>query len=47
VEASRRVENIQKLHEMVKSKNEKANASYQVQANKHKKKMVFHLGDLV
>jgi len=30
VEASRRVEEIQKLHEMVKSKIEKANASYQV-----------------
>jgi len=47
VEASKRVEDIQRLHEMVKSKIEKANASYQVQASKHKKKVVFHPGDLV
>ena len=47
VEASKRVEEIQKVHEIVKSKIEKANASYQEQANKHKKRVVFHPGDLV
>jgi len=47
VEASRRVEEIQKLYEMVKTRIEKANASYQLQANKHKKKVMFHPGDLV
>ena len=47
VEASKRVEEIQKLHEMVESKIEKANASYQEQANKQNKKVVFHLEDLV
>jgi len=47
VDVSRRVEEIQRLHEMVKSMIEKANASYQVQARKHKKKVVFHPGDLV
>ena len=47
VEASKRVEEIQKLHELVKSKIEKANASYQEQANKHKKKVVFYPGDMV
>ena len=47
VDASRRVEEIQRLHEMVKSKIAKANASYQVQASKHKKKVVFHPGDVV
>jgi len=47
MEASKRVEEIQKLHEMAKSKIEKANASYQEQANKHKKRVVFHRGDLV
>ena len=47
VDANRRVEEIQKLHEMVESKIEKANASYQAQASKHKKKVVFYPGDLV
>jgi len=47
MEASKRVEEIQKLHELVKSKIEKANASYQEQVNKHKKRVVFHPGDFV
>jgi len=42
-----RVEEIQKIHKLVRSRIEKTNASYQVQANKHKKKMVFQPGDLV
>jgi len=36
-----RVEEIQKIHELVRSRIEKTNASYQAQANKHKKKVVF------
>jgi hypothetical protein len=47
VEATKRVEEIQQLHELVKTKIEKSNASYQNQANKHKKKKVFQPGDLV
>ena len=46
-EASKRVEEIQKLHEMVKLKIERTNASYEKQANKHKKKVIFQPGDLV
>ena len=41
VEASKRVEEIKGLHERVKLKIEKANASYQAQGNKHKKRVVF------
>ena len=37
VEGSKRVEEIKKLHALVKCKIEKANASYQEQANEHKK----------
>jgi len=47
VEASQRVEEIKCLHEQFKLKIEKSNASYQVQANKHKKSVVFQLGDMV
>jgi len=47
VEADKRVEEIKRLHERVKEKIEKSNASYQTQANKHKRKVVFQLGDLV
>jgi len=46
-EASKRVEEIQHLHEQVKLRIEKSNASYQAQANKHKRKVVFQPGDLV
>jgi len=46
-EANKRVEEIQHLHEQVKARIEKSNASYQAQANKHKKKVVFQPGDLV
>ena len=41
VEPSNRVEEIQKLHEQVTARIEKSNNSYQVQANKHKRKVVF------
>jgi len=41
------VEEIQKIHELVRDKIEKTNASYQAQANKHKEKVVFQTGDLV
>jgi len=41
VEASKRVEEIKGLHERAKLKIEKANASYQAQGNKHKKRVVF------
>jgi len=47
VEADKRVEEIKRLHERVKEKIEKSNASDQTQANKHKKKVVFQPGDLV
>ena len=45
VEASKREEEIQILHELVKTKIEKSNASYQ--ENKHKKRLVFQPRDLV
>jgi len=38
---------IQKLHEQVKHKIEKSNLTYQNQANKHRKEVVFRPGDLV
>jgi len=47
MEASKRVEEIQKLYETVRTKIEEANASYKDHANKHRKKMVLHPGDLV
>jgi len=47
VEADKRVEEIKCLHERVKEKIEKSNASYQTQANKHQRKVVFQLRDLV
>ena len=47
VEADKRVEEIKRLHERVKEKTEKSNASYQTQANKHHRKVVFQLRDLV
>ena len=40
-DAPSRVEEIKKIHELVKSKIEKTNAAYQAQANKHKEKVVF------
>ena len=46
-EASKRVEEIQHLHEQVKLRIEKSNASYQAQANKHKRNVVFQPVDLV
>jgi len=47
VDATMHVEEVQKLHEQVKGIIERANMSYQAQANKHKKKMVFQPGVLV
>jgi len=47
VEASKRVEEIQRLHELFKSNIEKSIASYQAQANKHKKRVAFQPGELV
>jgi len=47
VEASKRVEEIKHLHEQVKLRIEISNASYQAQANKHKKRVVFQPEDLV
>jgi len=41
VDVVTRVEEIQKIHELERGKIEKTNASYQAQANKHKKKVVF------
>jgi len=47
VEASKSVEEIQKIHELVKVKIERSYASYQDQANQHKKNVAFQLGYLV
>jgi len=40
VDAAARVEEIQKFHELVKARIEKTNASYEAQANKHRRKVV-------
>jgi len=40
-DAAVRVEEIRMIHELVRSRIEKTNASYQAHANKHKKKVVF------
>ena len=47
VEFSKRVDEIKCLHEQVKLKIKKSNSSYQAQANKHKKRVIFQLRDLV
>jgi len=46
-DAVARIEEIQKLHELVKAKIGKTTRTYTAQANKHKKEKVFQLGDLV
>ena len=46
-EDEHRVKEIQALHDIVREKIEKSNASYQTQANKHRMKVVFQTGDLV
>jgi len=46
-DANQRVEEIKKLHERVKARIEKINATYSSQANKGRKKKVFQPGDLV
>jgi len=45
-DAATRVEEIQKLHELVKAKIEKTTLSYMAQANKHKREKLFKPGDL-
>jgi len=47
VEARKRVEEIQKLHELVTKKIEKANASYRNQANRYKRRGKVQPEDLV
>jgi len=42
-----RIKEIHKLHEQVKQKIKKSNLTYQAQANKHRKRVVFQPGDLV
>jgi len=46
-DATVRVEEIQKLYELVKTRIKKRNTSYEAQANKHRRKIVFQPGDLV
>jgi len=46
-DAAARVEEIHKLHELVKAKIEKSTLSYTAQANKHKREKLFKPGDLV
>jgi len=47
VEATKRVQEIQELYKKIKGKIEQSNASYQAQANKHRRKIIFNPGDLV
>jgi len=47
VDASKRVEEIKHLHEQVKLKTKKSNASYQAQASKYKRRVVFEPEDLL
>jgi len=42
-----RVQEIQELHKKIKGKIEQANAFYQVQANKHRRQVIFNPGGLV
>ena len=46
-EVDQRVEEIKKLHERVRDRIEKINATYSAQANKGQKRKVFQPGDLV
>ena len=46
-DAAARVEQIKKVHELVRSKIKKSNEAYQAQANKHRRKIAFQPGDLV
>ena len=46
-DAASRVEEIQKIHELVRSRIEKTHTSYQAQANKQKKKVVFQPAEFV
>ena len=47
VEASKKVKEIQELHNKVQDQIKKANERYQTQANKHRKQALFKPGDLV
>jgi len=47
VEVSKRVQEIQGIHEKIRSKIEQSNASYKVQANRHRKQVIFKPGDPV
>jgi len=47
VEAKKRVKEIKGIHDKVREKIEKTNANYQSQANKHRRKVFFQLGDLI
>jgi len=46
-EATERVQEIQELHKKIRGKIEHSNASYQAQANKHRKIVIFNPSDLV
>ena len=46
-EATERVQEIQELHKKIRGKIEHSNASYQAQANKYRKQVIFNPGDLV
>jgi len=47
VEAFKRVQEIQGLHETIKSKIEQSNASYKTQANEHRRQVIFNPRDLI
>jgi len=47
IEAEKTAKEIQELHNKVKEKIERSNASYQSNANKHRKNVTFQPGDLV
>ena len=46
-DAASRMDEIQKILELVRSRTEKSNTSYQAQGNKHKKKVAFQPRDLM
>jgi len=47
VDASKRVQEIQELHIKIKGKIEHSNATYQAQANKYRRQVIFNPSDLV
>ena len=44
---NKRVEEFKKLHEHIRDRIERINSTYSAQANKHRKRKMFQLGDLV